>query len=344
MSDTGGIDPKQVSCPLGTEFELEPGAQEDVCVDLEGEWKEDCLVTKHPDLNIDNLEFVSGSVGEGGDHVNITFKNNGLEKIAIDKDRVAIIIKENETETTPAESSLSTAGDGESENMDVDNKEDKTEELSKEASAENEKVDEGGAEDKVNDDQEKDDIAPAPSSEEAKDLSNGEAMDTAEAQVEEKKRSEGEADSAFDQLFGDYPSGDSQKDSDKDNDTVKTPESKETSKEDRETSSSPQMKFANGSAAEDKAMDTEETNGKESLDKADDESKSGDESDKPTIKLASFSSMATSTENGHDKEDSVDETCCSACKKSIPNLFCAIVWETMPFCDEVKSVLWTCPR
>ena len=38
MSDTGGGDntngPREVTCSLGTEFDLEPGAQEDVCVDL----------------------------------------------------------------------------------------------------------------------------------------------------------------------------------------------------------------------------------------------------------------------------------------------------------------------
>ena len=43
MSDTGGDDSgaRQVTCSLGTEFELEPGASEDVCVDLDGEWRED---------------------------------------------------------------------------------------------------------------------------------------------------------------------------------------------------------------------------------------------------------------------------------------------------------------
>ena len=100
MSDSGGGDnsPRTVNCALGTEFDLEPGATEDVCVDLDGEWREDSAVTRHPDLDIPGLELVSGSVGEGGDHVNITFKNSSDGKITIDKDRVAITITEPATD------------------------------------------------------------------------------------------------------------------------------------------------------------------------------------------------------------------------------------------------------
>ena len=75
MSEQSAV--RQVATSLGTDFVVEPGMEEDVCVDLEGEWREDSLVSAHPDLDIPNLEFVSGSVGEGGDHVNVTFRNTG---------------------------------------------------------------------------------------------------------------------------------------------------------------------------------------------------------------------------------------------------------------------------
>ena len=63
------------------------------------------------------------------------------------------------------------------------------------------------------------------------------------------------------------------------------------------------------------------------------EKKDSKESDKPTLKLASFSTMSTSTENGHSEEN---EDGCYSCSKLIPNLYEAIVWETMQFCDEVE--------
>ena len=64
------------------------------------------------------------------------------------------------------------------------------------------------------------------------------------------------------------------------------------------------------------------------------EKKGSDETDKPTLKLASFSTMSTSTENGHSEEN---EDGCYSCSKLIPNLYEAIVWETMQFCDEVTD-------
>ena len=85
---------KEVEASLGTDFVVEPGMQEDVCVDLEGEWREDSLVTRHPDCHIPNLEFVSGAVGEGGDHVNITYRNTGQEPITVDKERVVLLVRE----------------------------------------------------------------------------------------------------------------------------------------------------------------------------------------------------------------------------------------------------------
>ena len=77
---------KEVEVSLGAEFTMEPGQDVDVCVDLEGEWREDSLVTPHPDLDIPNLQLVSGAVGEGGDHVNVTFRNTGQETLTLDKE------------------------------------------------------------------------------------------------------------------------------------------------------------------------------------------------------------------------------------------------------------------
>ena len=92
MSEQSAV--RQVATSLGTDFVVEPGMEEDVCVDLEGEGREDSLVSAHPDLDIPNLEFVSGSVGEGGDHVNVTFKNTGEQAVTLDRDRVVLIVRE----------------------------------------------------------------------------------------------------------------------------------------------------------------------------------------------------------------------------------------------------------
>merc|ERR1719471_1684622 len=82
--------------------------------------------------------------------------------------------------------------------------------------------------------------------------------------------------------------------------------------------------------SEDKS-DKEKDGDKSDKGKDEDKDKSDNSDDKPTIKLASFSTMSTSTENGHSEEN---EDGCYSCSKLITNIFEAIVWETMQFCDE----------
>ena len=330
MSDTGGEAPRSVSCALGTVFELEPGKQEEMCVDLEGEWREDSIVIKHPDLNIDNLELVLGCVGEGGDHVNISFKNTGAEKITIDEDQIVIEVREK----LPASN--------EEESMDVDdgNKEPATvnpQESSAEV-AESSDVSEENKQTKHTLESSED------SCEKCDDVRTDapEKQDEAQENLDKKKSS---SDDAFDQLFSNYTTDepkDNNVDNSKDTDTAPETEEIESNAKEASDSDNPNMKLVNETSAEDKDneepdnMDTEtetvssNTNGDAAEKSGDD--KSGDEADKPTLKLASFSSMATSTENGHSNEEA-DEGC-YFCKKSINNLFEAIIWEAMPFCDE----------
>ena len=393
MSDTGGGDntngPREVTCSLGTEFDLEPGAQEDVCVDLEGEWREDSVVSKHPDLDVPNLEFVSGSVGEGGDHVNITFKNTGDQKISIDQNKPAIVIKEPkapsdsapeseedrmETEDVPPLETVSNGTDEVKESSEV----------SKEGSATEPNFSESPKEKGTT---EEDAMETETASETVKESSdsikvNGEgdgdketavekgADDTtAEAKAEEAKSSSTPSD---EENKNSTSSTEDKEDSDKS-------ETKSSLREEKEKSSSPKLMFAMFSneneddkdknkddeepmesentelkldkTGEDKSEDKsdKEKDGDESEDKSDkekdgdksdkgkdeDKDKSDNSDDKPTIKLASFSTMSTSTENGHSEEN---EDGCYSCSKLITNIFEAIVWETMQFCDEVSAI------
>jgi len=102
MSDDGGggptARPKRLSCSLATEFTLSPGKEDVVCVDLEGEWSEDSKVSRHPNFDNKSLEFVKGEVGEGGDHMNVTFKNIGEESVTIAGDEVVIVVTEDKDE------------------------------------------------------------------------------------------------------------------------------------------------------------------------------------------------------------------------------------------------------
>ena len=106
---------RELAFCLGTDFLVEAGRQEDVCVDLEGEWREDSQVCPHPDLDLPSLEFVSGAVGEGGDHVNVTFRNTGEQAVTLARDRIALVVKEISQRTEDAE----TVGkpDGETQGM-----------------------------------------------------------------------------------------------------------------------------------------------------------------------------------------------------------------------------------
>ena len=68
---------------LGMDFTLEGGMEEAVSVDLEGEWGMDTVISRHPGFKEPNLVFVSGEVGDGGDHMNILFKNVSDQPVTI---------------------------------------------------------------------------------------------------------------------------------------------------------------------------------------------------------------------------------------------------------------------
>lgn len=367
MSDSGGGDnsPKTVSCALGTEFDLEPGATEDVCVDLDGEWREDSAVTRHPDLDIPGLELVTGAVGEGGDHVNITFKNSSDGKITIDKDRIAITIKEPGPD-------VQTVGNEEKS-------------VSKDTEAQEEKMDtEDSVGTKVSPEAEE-----IPSKDRDSEETSGEVMEvdggSSENSENKPQSAEKAKDAAFDSLFQDYSKqpAEPSKDTDTTDDAPETAELEKKKdngdgKPDGEKKlSSPVLKMSfvdesvsteqekNDSRLENgekdkedpKKVDTDsdttkkkaeesdknvepsaDVNNEEKKDESADEKKSSDETDndKPTLKLASFSTMTTSSENGHSEEN---EDGCYSCAKLITNLYEAIVWETMQFCDEVIKII-----
>ena len=68
---------------LGMDFTLEGGMEEAVSVDLEGEWGMDTVISRHPGFKEPKLVFVSGEVGDGGDHMNILFKNVSDQPVTI---------------------------------------------------------------------------------------------------------------------------------------------------------------------------------------------------------------------------------------------------------------------
>ena len=63
----GGNGFKKKDHNLEAEFSLDPGQEDVVCVDLEGEWNEQSKIYKHPSFDDTDIKFVSGEVGEGGD-------------------------------------------------------------------------------------------------------------------------------------------------------------------------------------------------------------------------------------------------------------------------------------
>ena len=68
---------------LGMDFTLEPHQEDSVSVDLEGEWGEDTVISRHPGFEEPNLVYVSGEVGPGGDHLNLCFKNVSDQLVTI---------------------------------------------------------------------------------------------------------------------------------------------------------------------------------------------------------------------------------------------------------------------
>merc|ERR1712217_816003 len=92
---------QKTSHTLESDFTLEKGQEDVVCVDLEGEWSESSKIFRHPDFKNENIQYITGEVGEGGDHMNLTFKNLGEETITIPGDKIVIFISEDPNETDP---------------------------------------------------------------------------------------------------------------------------------------------------------------------------------------------------------------------------------------------------
>merc|ERR1712129_288245 len=76
------------------DFTLEPQQEDVVCVDLEGEWSEQSRVFRHPEFQDGRVAFVVGEVGEGGDHMNITFRNLTDKQVTIAGDLIVVIVNE----------------------------------------------------------------------------------------------------------------------------------------------------------------------------------------------------------------------------------------------------------
>ena len=92
--DDGGGGFKRVEHTLESDFTLEAMQEDVVCVDLDGEWDEAAKIFRHPDFKNSDLEFISGEVGEGGDHMNITFKNLSNQSVTIKGDAICVIVDE----------------------------------------------------------------------------------------------------------------------------------------------------------------------------------------------------------------------------------------------------------
>merc|ERR1712233_263148 len=92
---------QKTSHTLESDFTLEKGQEDVVCVDLEGEWSESSKIFRHPDFKNNKIEYICGEVGEGGDHMNLTFKNISEETITIKGDEIVIFISEDPDEKDP---------------------------------------------------------------------------------------------------------------------------------------------------------------------------------------------------------------------------------------------------
>jgi len=92
---------KRLEVSLSTDFPLPAKSEDVVCVDLEGEWKEDARIWRHPEFEDEDIVMVSAQVGEGGDHMNITFKNKADYEVTIDGKELVVIVTENPEEEPP---------------------------------------------------------------------------------------------------------------------------------------------------------------------------------------------------------------------------------------------------
>merc|ERR1712107_740480 len=62
---------------------------------------ESSKIFRHPDYKNLDIEFISGEVGEGGDHMNITFKNLSNQSVTIKGDAICVIVDEDPKAVDP---------------------------------------------------------------------------------------------------------------------------------------------------------------------------------------------------------------------------------------------------
>ena len=74
---------------LGRALSLEPDQEEDILVPLEGEWREDTVVSRHPDFDEPNIKVV-GEVADGGDHMYVSFKNLSDHPVTIKENTTVV--------------------------------------------------------------------------------------------------------------------------------------------------------------------------------------------------------------------------------------------------------------
>ena len=86
---------------LGTDFSLGPHQEEDIRVLLEGEWREDTVVSLHPGFDQPNVQVV-GEVGEGGDHMYVSFKNLSDQPVTIKEHTKVVQLKPRNGELSSA--------------------------------------------------------------------------------------------------------------------------------------------------------------------------------------------------------------------------------------------------
>lgn len=129
---------KRLEVSLSTDFPLPAKTEDVVCVDLSGVWKEDARIWRHPEFEDEDIELVSAQVGEGGDHMNITFKNKADYEVTIDGSELVVIVTENPEEEPPPGLAEKNKSDEEKvkKSEDVENKSESPEETEKVESSE----------------------------------------------------------------------------------------------------------------------------------------------------------------------------------------------------------------
>ena len=74
---------------LGTDLLIGPGQQNEIMVVLDKKWGEGTLVSRHQDFDEPEVEVV-GEVGEGGEHMYVSFKNLSASSVTLKENTVVV--------------------------------------------------------------------------------------------------------------------------------------------------------------------------------------------------------------------------------------------------------------